>query len=106
MLQCIRRQQARKIANGARKEELEEMLRFPEPLPPAPAMAPTSKCLLFYFHTLTHTCIVAILESHRAQHLADYERKEILDYAMVYYIGNKNDKKMAVRDNSTKQLWL
>ncbi|KLO12000.1 hypothetical protein SCHPADRAFT_854481 [Schizopora paradoxa] len=84
MLQCIRRQQARKIANGAKKEDLEDMLRFPEPLPPAPGMIPLS-----------------ILESHRAQHLSDYERKEILDYPMVYYIGNKNEKKMAVRDNST-----
>ena len=45
--------------------------------------------------------IIAILESHRAQHLSDYERKEILDYPMVYDIGNKNAKKVANRDDST-----
>lgn len=33
--------------------------------------------------------------------LSDYERKEILDYPNVYYIGNKLDKKPANRDVST-----
>ena len=42
-----------------------------------------------------------MLSSDQAVHLADYERKEILDYPSVYFFGNKNDKKAATRDNST-----
>ncbi|KAG6806122.1 hypothetical protein H0H92_012598, partial [Tricholoma furcatifolium] len=34
MLQYIRRQQAKKLAAGATQEELDELLQFPEPLPP------------------------------------------------------------------------
>jgi dual specificity tyrosine-phosphorylation-regulated kinase 2/3/4 len=44
MMNYIRRQQAKKLANGARKEDLDELLRFPEPIPPAPPMAPNSRC--------------------------------------------------------------
>lgn len=40
MMQYIRRQQQRKLASGARKEELDDLLRFPEPIPPAPALSP------------------------------------------------------------------
>lgn len=40
MLAYIKRQQARKLANGAKKEELEEMLKLPEPTTPAPPMSP------------------------------------------------------------------
>lgn len=45
--------------------------------------------------------LAAVLNSDQSVHLADYERKEILDYPSVYFIGNKNDKKAATRDNST-----
>ena len=41
-----------------------------------------------------------VLNSDRATHLADYELREILDYQSVYYIGNKNNKKLATRDNA------
>ena len=41
MAQYIKRQQARKLAAGAKKEELDELLRFPEPLPPVPSSTPT-----------------------------------------------------------------
>lgn len=40
MLAYIRRAQARKIAAGAKKEELDDLLRFPEPIPPTPASTP------------------------------------------------------------------
>lgn len=40
MMQCIKRQQARKIANGAKKEELDDMLHFPDPIVPTPASTP------------------------------------------------------------------
>jgi dual specificity tyrosine-phosphorylation-regulated kinase 2/3/4 len=45
MLHYIRRQQQKKLANGASQEELDEMLRFPEPLPPAPAQKPQGEDL-------------------------------------------------------------
>ena len=40
MLQYIKRQQAKRLAHGATQEELDELLRFPEPLPPAPPLPP------------------------------------------------------------------
>ena len=43
MMGYIRRQQAKKLANGAKKEDLDELLRFPEPIPPAPPMSSNSK---------------------------------------------------------------
>jgi dual specificity tyrosine-phosphorylation-regulated kinase 2/3/4 len=46
MIQYIKRQQARKLANGAKKEELDEMLRFPEPIPPATPIAPASELII------------------------------------------------------------
>jgi dual specificity tyrosine-phosphorylation-regulated kinase 2/3/4 len=46
MMDYIRRQQAKKLANGAKKEDLDELLRFPEPIPPAAPTSPSSKYLL------------------------------------------------------------
>lgn len=43
MMQYIKRTQARKMAHGASREELEELLKFPEPLPPGRPSSPTSK---------------------------------------------------------------
>lgn len=43
MLHYIRRQQAKKLAHGATQEELDEMLRFPEPLPPVPPSSPAGQ---------------------------------------------------------------
>ena len=40
MLQYIKRQQAKRLAHGATQEELDELLRFPEPLPPVPPLSP------------------------------------------------------------------
>jgi dual specificity tyrosine-phosphorylation-regulated kinase 2/3/4 len=40
MMDYIRRQQARRIAAGAKKEDLDEMLKFPEPIPPAQGLTP------------------------------------------------------------------
>ena len=40
MLQYIKRQQAKRLAHGATQEELDELLRFPEPLPPTPPLSP------------------------------------------------------------------
>ena len=43
MLHYIRRQHAKKLASGATQEELDEMLKFPEPLPPGTPSSPASK---------------------------------------------------------------
>ena len=40
MVQYIKRQQAKRLAHGATQEELDELLRFPEPLPPVPPLLP------------------------------------------------------------------
>ncbi|TFK42822.1 hypothetical protein BDQ12DRAFT_662973 [Crucibulum laeve] len=84
MLHYIRRQQAKKVAAGASQEELDELLKFPEPLPPGTPSSPTG-----------------ILKSSQAQYLSEYERKEIHDYPSVYCIGARSKKKPAVPDNST-----
>ncbi len=41
-----------------------------------------------------------MLKSSQAVYLSDFERKEVLDYPDVYYIGARSDKKPATRDNS------
>ncbi|KDR81400.1 hypothetical protein GALMADRAFT_113652 [Galerina marginata CBS 339.88] len=84
MLHYIRRQHAKKLASGASQEELDEMLKFPEPAPPGTPTSPAS-----------------ILKSHQAQALSEFERKEILDYPSVYCIGANSRKKLAVLDNPT-----
>jgi dual specificity tyrosine-phosphorylation-regulated kinase 2/3/4 len=40
MLQYIRRQQAKKLATGATQAELDDLLSFPEPIPPTPPSTP------------------------------------------------------------------
>ena len=47
MMAYIKRQQARKLASGAKKEDLDELLRFPEPLPPVPPSSPNCKLALY-----------------------------------------------------------
>jgi dual specificity tyrosine-phosphorylation-regulated kinase 2/3/4 len=46
MLQYVKRQQQKKLAHGATQEELDAMLRFPEPLPPTPPQTPHGKFYL------------------------------------------------------------
>ncbi|KAI0781247.1 hypothetical protein BD413DRAFT_462400 [Trametes elegans] len=84
MLQYIKRQHAKKLQNGSSQEALDAMLRFPEPIPPATAMAPQ-----------------AVLKSDQARWLSEYECKEILEFDNVYYIGAHSEKKMATLDNTT-----
>lgn len=40
MRNYIKRQQAKKLAAGATQEELDELLKFPEPIDPAPPLSP------------------------------------------------------------------
>ncbi|TFK46040.1 hypothetical protein OE88DRAFT_1708135 [Heliocybe sulcata] len=84
MMNYIRRQQAKKMAAGASQEELDQLLCFPEPIPPTTPSSPTS-----------------LLRSSQAQWLSEYERKEVLDYPSVYFIGARSDKKPATTSNST-----
>ncbi|PFH47681.1 hypothetical protein AMATHDRAFT_77088 [Amanita thiersii Skay4041] len=82
MMQYIKRQHAKKIAAGATQEELDKLLQFPEPIPPGIPSSPT-----------------AFLQSSRAKYLSEYERKEMLDYPSVYFIGEHSRKNQAVLDN-------
>lgn len=47
MMMYIRRQHAKKLAAGATQEELDEMLRFPEPLPPGAPSPAAGKVHIF-----------------------------------------------------------
>ncbi|KAI6118724.1 hypothetical protein EDD16DRAFT_978775 [Pisolithus croceorrhizus] len=84
MMQYIRRQQAKKMANGATQDELNEMLKFPEPIAPTPGVTPQE-----------------LLQSPQAQHLSPYEREEMLNHSLVYFIGAGSQKKQADPDVPT-----
>ncbi|KAI0340710.1 hypothetical protein BDW22DRAFT_1398476 [Trametopsis cervina] len=84
MLQYIKRQHAKKLAAGASQAELDNLLRFPEPIPPNSPTPPAS-----------------ILKSSQINYLSEYECKEILEYPSVYYIGARSDKKPATVENTT-----
>jgi dual specificity tyrosine-phosphorylation-regulated kinase 2/3/4 len=100
MLQYIKRQQQKKLAHGATQEELDALLRFPEPLPPVPPQSPSGKHSIcaHHFTLFSHATFIAVLKSSQRQHLSDYERQEILDYPSVYFIGTGSDKKPAHSD--------
>ncbi|KAI0807072.1 hypothetical protein C8Q74DRAFT_1362620 [Fomes fomentarius] len=84
MMQYIKRQHAKKLQTGSKQEDLDAMLRFPEPIPPASALPPQ-----------------AVLKSDQARWLSEYECKEILDYDSIYYIGARSEKKLATPENTT-----
>ena len=52
MMLYIKRQQAKKLASGSTQEQLDELLRFPEPLPPGTPSSPAGKFSLFFFFGL------------------------------------------------------
>jgi len=102
MLQYIKRQQQKKLAHGATQEELDALLRFPEPLPPTPPQSPSGEYLfVLVLFCCSLTMFKAMLKSSQRQHLSEYERQEILDYSSVYYIGAGSAKKPAHPDRST-----
>lgn len=78
MMQYIRRQQTKKMAHGASQSELDDLLKFPEPITPSPGSTPQE-----------------VLSSSQAQFLSDYEKEEILNYPQVYCIGSGSPKKKA-----------
>ncbi|KZP29965.1 kinase-like protein [Athelia psychrophila] len=84
MLHYIRRQQTKKMANGASLKELDDLLSLPDPIAPIGPVTPES-----------------ILEGSQIQYLSAYERKEILDFPSVYYIGAKIKNKPATPDVTT-----
>ncbi|GAW02243.1 cmgc dyrk dyrk2 protein kinase [Lentinula edodes] len=84
MLQYIKRQQSHKLQAGATQEELDKLLKFPEPIPPTSPKTPP-----------------AALKSSQDQYLCDFERTEIQDYPNVYYIGARSKKHDASLDHTT-----
>ncbi|TFK72601.1 hypothetical protein BDN72DRAFT_836165 [Pluteus cervinus] len=84
MMHYIKRQQAKKLAVGATQEELDAMLRFPEPIPPGTPSSPST-----------------VLKGTQIQYLSEYERKEILDYPSIYFTGARSKKKLAMLDIPT-----
>ncbi|CAE6520996.1 unnamed protein product [Rhizoctonia solani] len=84
MAAYIKRLHARKLAAGAKREELDEMLKFPEPIPSKAGLTPAE-----------------LLASSQNDHLCPYERKEVLDFERAYYVGQGSKKNMATLDSST-----
>lgn len=100
MMAYIRRQQAKKMANGASQKELDDLLSFPEPLTPAVARTPQGKPFLLSLVLHIINCTVDILRSDQAKYLSQYERNEILDETEIYYFGAKSNKKLATMENT------
>ncbi|CAD6915356.1 unnamed protein product, partial [Tilletia controversa] len=73
----IQRQHAKKIAAGAKAEELEKMLKFPEPEPPTRAYSARQAEALW------------------GNRLSPYEFKEMHSYEEVFYVGQARTKKQA-----------
>ncbi|CAE6496365.1 unnamed protein product [Rhizoctonia solani] len=84
MAAYIKRLHARKVAAGAKREELDEMLKFPEPIPPKAGLTPAD-----------------LLASSQNEHLCPYERKEVFDFERAYYVGQGSKKNMATLEHST-----
>ncbi|KAF8682481.1 Protein tyrosine kinase [Rhizoctonia solani] len=84
MMAYIKRLHARKLAAGAKREELEDMLKFPEPIPPKAGLSPAD-----------------LLASSQNDYLCQYERKEVMDFERAYYVGQGSKKNMATLDHST-----
>ena len=102
MMMYIRRQHAKKLAAGATQQELDNMLKFPEPVSPAKPIAPGGKFSLpFVPQNREIRCFLVLLKGSEAQALSEYEKKEVLDYPSVYYYGAGSRKKPATLDNST-----
>ncbi|KAK0550555.1 serine/threonine protein kinase, CMGC, dual-specificity [Tilletia horrida] len=73
----IQRQHAKKIAAGAKAEDLEKLLNFPEPEPPSRAYSPRQAEALW------------------GNRLSPYEFKEMYSYEEIYYVGSQRTKKQA-----------
>ena len=54
MMQYIHRQQTKKMANGASQTELDELLKFPEPIPPSSGLTPEGRLLALYLWKSSH----------------------------------------------------
>ena len=54
MMQYIKRTQARKLAHGAKKSELDDLLKFPEPIPPGRPHSPTSEFSESWYMPITN----------------------------------------------------
>ncbi len=100
MMMYIRRQHAKKLAAGATQQELDDMLKFPEPIPPATPITPSGK-FSFAQNGDEADLFLVLLKGPEAQALSGYEKKEVLDYPSVYYYGAGSRKKPATTDNST-----
>ncbi|ELU44690.1 CMGC/DYRK/DYRK2 protein kinase [Rhizoctonia solani AG-1 IA] len=102
MMAYIKRLHARKLAAGAKREELEDMLKFPEPIPPKAGLSPAGKYIKACANLSgTSLCPVDLLASSQNDYLCQYERKEVMDFERAYYVGQGSKKNMATLDHST-----
>ncbi|PWN25818.1 kinase-like protein, partial [Jaminaea rosea] len=79
----IRRSHAKKLAQGVSQDELDKMLKFPEPEPPSKAYSPRQAEALY------------------GNQLSEFEAKEMFQYQEIYYVGNPRSKIMATPDKSS-----
>ena len=97
----IKRQQTKRLTHGATQEELDERLRFPEPLPPVPPLS-----LACTFHCppaiglIPYRSPAAVCKCSQTQYLSPYAKREILDYQVVHFIGARSEKKQAAAENN------
>lgn len=55
--------------------------------------------ILLFYRPISHALtFAAVLGGDRSAQLSDYERKEILDYPDIFFVSDKNHKKMVSKD--------
>jgi dual specificity tyrosine-phosphorylation-regulated kinase 2/3/4 len=79
----IRRSHAKKAAAGVSQKELDEMLRFPEPVPPSKAYSPRQAEALY------------------SNLLSNYELQEMFEHKEIFFVGDAQTKIRAHRDRPT-----
>ncbi|KAG9092258.1 hypothetical protein FRC06_000173 [Ceratobasidium sp. 370] len=92
MMVYVRRLHARKLASSAKREESEDMLKFPKPIPPKTGLTPPG-----------------VLESSQNDYLCEYERKEMTDFPRVFrhpfITAGRRPKIMSPAPTSTRHLF-
>ena len=71
----IKRSQSKKLASGAKQEDLDKLLQFPEPVAPSRMLSPRQAEVMY------------------GNKLSPFESKEIFEYNEIYYCGQNATKK-------------
>lgn len=103
MLEFVQRQRTKQASRGMSEEEIDRLFTFPEPIEATRALSPQS--MLFCLRTIHHAdnlydSHLGALQLYRHE-MCEYEMDEIMAYKEVYYVGRRDNKKMATKSDAT-----